>query len=442
MPEAETKPESVVDTTLASCSENRCDFAVENANTDVIAPPLPPPVDDLVPTIKDEVVDDPTSDPTALLNTAPLTEATFAIPAHLPLDLTSETDLFEWLGVTTTKNDADDDENDLQRVKKMKLRAENRLRKKRWRQTNEERNKDNDLRCRVNKRACKLFGDAPSEEKRLWIEEEFRVRRDRRKKRTTLSTAQKDNEQLIKTEEEPFSKKRRVSSLTPPPTKEEQQQQQQESKKRKAASILENLSLPMPAPPGLERQLVVLESAFLSVLANNCTSSDAELTAEWIAHGTQILQAFVDASASAADQSDATTTTTPQLADVLQRIATMTIKQPTIHTHTDNASLPDTSDSPADSVLATPLTGQSPSASCGSPPSLSLASHSSSSLTDFLASSPPLMDQAVFDLNDDDLASMLIHSLQQPVQLHPPPKEPCPYDMSVLMKINSEWRNQ
>ncbi|KAJ1963983.1 hypothetical protein IWQ62_003065 [Dispira parvispora] len=61
-----------------------------------------------------------------------------------------------------------------------KMRAENRERKKRWRQNNEERNKDNDLRCRVNKRANKLYGEGPSEAKTLWIEEEFQRRRARR----------------------------------------------------------------------------------------------------------------------------------------------------------------------------------------------------------------------------------------------------------------------
>ncbi|KAJ1657284.1 hypothetical protein IWQ61_003292 [Dispira simplex] len=61
-----------------------------------------------------------------------------------------------------------------------KMRAENRERKKRWRQNNEERNKDNDLRCRVNKRANKLYGEGPSDAKTRWVEEEFQRRRTRR----------------------------------------------------------------------------------------------------------------------------------------------------------------------------------------------------------------------------------------------------------------------
>ncbi|KAL1923077.1 uncharacterized protein VTP21DRAFT_9453 [Calcarisporiella thermophila] len=61
-----------------------------------------------------------------------------------------------------------------------KIRQENRERKKRWRELNEERNKDNDLRCRVNKRANKIFGKEDTEEKRRWIETEFSKRRSKR----------------------------------------------------------------------------------------------------------------------------------------------------------------------------------------------------------------------------------------------------------------------
>ncbi|KAI7830383.1 hypothetical protein BC939DRAFT_489769 [Gamsiella multidivaricata] len=46
---------------------------------------------------------------------------------------------------------------------KQRVRNENRERKKRWREQNEERNKDNDLRCRVHKRANKLFALALSD---------------------------------------------------------------------------------------------------------------------------------------------------------------------------------------------------------------------------------------------------------------------------------------
>ncbi|KAG0232673.1 hypothetical protein BGW41_001763 [Actinomortierella wolfii] len=68
-------------------------------------------------------------------------------------------------------------------VAAQKVRTENRERKKRWREQNEDRNKDNDLRCRVNKRANKLFGKGESEHKTRWIEEEFTKRQLKRKEK-------------------------------------------------------------------------------------------------------------------------------------------------------------------------------------------------------------------------------------------------------------------
>ncbi|KAF9173183.1 hypothetical protein BGX20_003911 [Mortierella sp. AD010] len=64
-----------------------------------------------------------------------------------------------------------------------KVRTENRERKKRWREQNEDRNKDNDLRCRVNKRANTLLGAHDSEHKTRWIEEEFAKRQLKRKEK-------------------------------------------------------------------------------------------------------------------------------------------------------------------------------------------------------------------------------------------------------------------
>lgn len=43
--------------------------------------------------------------------------------------------------------------------------------------------KDNDLRCRVNKRAQKLFGMEPSDHKRKWVDEEFERRRAKRQEK-------------------------------------------------------------------------------------------------------------------------------------------------------------------------------------------------------------------------------------------------------------------
>ncbi|KAI8385783.1 hypothetical protein BD560DRAFT_486769 [Blakeslea trispora] len=69
---------------------------------------------------------------------------------------------------------------DIDYAKKESIRASNRERKKKWRIHNEERNKDNDLRCRVNKRAAKLYGPGDSPTKAKWIQEEFEKRRQKR----------------------------------------------------------------------------------------------------------------------------------------------------------------------------------------------------------------------------------------------------------------------
>lgn len=63
---------------------------------------------------------------------------------------------------------------------KERIRLENRERKKRWREENAERNRDNDLRLRVLKRASLMFGDNDSPEKRAWAEEEFNRRKVKR----------------------------------------------------------------------------------------------------------------------------------------------------------------------------------------------------------------------------------------------------------------------
>lgn len=63
---------------------------------------------------------------------------------------------------------------------KERIRIENRERKKKWREENAERNKDNDLRSRVIKRANNMFGEAATPEKKAWVEEEFNRRREKR----------------------------------------------------------------------------------------------------------------------------------------------------------------------------------------------------------------------------------------------------------------------
>lgn len=79
-----------------------------------------------------------------------------------------------------------------------RIRVENRERKKKWRTQNQERSrfpplilapprpslhttdKDNDLRCRVTKRAAQLYGTVISAEKTFWVEREFNRRRYKR----------------------------------------------------------------------------------------------------------------------------------------------------------------------------------------------------------------------------------------------------------------------
>ncbi|KAJ2849525.1 hypothetical protein IWW36_002563 [Coemansia brasiliensis] len=76
-----------------------------------------------------------------------------------------------------------------------KMRQENRERKKRWRELNEERNKDNDLRCRVNKRANQLYGAQASEAKEKWIGEEFERRQQKRREKEMRKRQQQQLQQ-------------------------------------------------------------------------------------------------------------------------------------------------------------------------------------------------------------------------------------------------------
>lgn len=63
---------------------------------------------------------------------------------------------------------------------KERIRLENRTRKKKWREKNNARNKDNDLRFRVHKRANYIFGVEETPEKQKWVEDEFTKRKSKR----------------------------------------------------------------------------------------------------------------------------------------------------------------------------------------------------------------------------------------------------------------------
>ncbi|GMM36415.1 hypothetical protein DASC09_037400 [Saccharomycopsis crataegensis] len=80
---------------------------------------------------------------------------------------------------------------------KEKTRLDNRTRKQKWREKNNARNKDNDLRFRVSKRASTLFGENESEEKRKWINEEFDRRKAKRIER--LKKMNKDDNAVYTT---------------------------------------------------------------------------------------------------------------------------------------------------------------------------------------------------------------------------------------------------
>lgn len=67
-----------------------------------------------------------------------------------------------------------------------RTRDDNRRRKQSWRNTHLERNKDNDLRCRINTKANKLFGSQPSEERTKFLESEFTKRREKRERRSSI----------------------------------------------------------------------------------------------------------------------------------------------------------------------------------------------------------------------------------------------------------------
>lgn len=70
---------------------------------------------------------------------------------------------------------------------KERARLDSRIRKKRWRFKNVDKNRDNDLRVRVVRRATQLFGAESTPEKEKWIENEFNVRRNKRLDKTSTA---------------------------------------------------------------------------------------------------------------------------------------------------------------------------------------------------------------------------------------------------------------
>lgn len=77
------------------------------------------------------------------------------------------------------------------------IREANRNRKKQWRVINSDRNKDNDLRCRVHKRATVKFGPDDSDEKTKWIDAEYTKRRRKRQERSEMAERNRQEEQFL-----------------------------------------------------------------------------------------------------------------------------------------------------------------------------------------------------------------------------------------------------
>lgn len=77
------------------------------------------------------------------------------------------------------------------------IREANRNRKKQWRVINSDRNKDNDLRCRVHKRANVKFGPDDSDEKSKWIDAEYTKRRRKRLERSEMAERNRQEEQFL-----------------------------------------------------------------------------------------------------------------------------------------------------------------------------------------------------------------------------------------------------
>ncbi|KAK6538599.1 hypothetical protein TWF694_010177 [Orbilia ellipsospora] len=102
--------------------------------------------------------------------------------AVLNRDGTAKSETSESGGINLSGENSDPES----RAERERVRAENRERKKKWREENSDRNKDNDLRGRVSRRATKLFGAENTVKKRLWMEDEFNRRKSKREFKTQL----------------------------------------------------------------------------------------------------------------------------------------------------------------------------------------------------------------------------------------------------------------
>ncbi|CAO3577623.1 unnamed protein product [Absidia cylindrospora] len=323
-------------------------------------------------------------------------------------------------------------------------RADNRERKKRWREQNEERNKDNDLRCRVNKRAHNLFGREDNEAKRRWVESEFLKRKCRRRGKVRQMEAVDD-----------------VLSSTSTPTGKS-------SKSPKS---------PSPHRSGSDTNsghLPILQDAYLSMLLNNMGSIPPESSLK-LMEGLRLMEATIKNEADDRDHA-----LPQQLATFLQQLqklhASPVTPPPENPMTTKAASTPPSSSTsspymPSSPFVTTPSVSATGPPSITSPvpcttgpmetptnksnensptslpsdtrsseestgkmdmiaPSLSSSSSSSSSL-----SSP----QHIPSVQHDGLSAMLIQSLQQTTVSYQDKQE---YTMEPLSPATTEYSRQ
>ncbi|ORX52771.1 hypothetical protein DM01DRAFT_1383933 [Hesseltinella vesiculosa] len=436
----------------------------------------------------------PSVDPSSFLDTNSLSDISSVVSTDLPADLTSDTNLYDWLGVV--------DETDQQQkvlLKSDKTRAENRIRKQRWRRINEERNKDNDLRCRVNKRAQVIFGLEPSEEKQKWIEEEFATRRARRAsstRATSINSPDGHKRPLdVDAADQPPKKGKRCRGASKKKSADEPSSPHatDPSTAPSIASLQATLASSTKkagSQPAVSKQLAILQDAYMSVIVNNLGAL-TPASAERLAQGAQLMQATIQAGAAGLDKNF-----NSQLADVLRQIFSIDTPhanpqpkptsapstpatQSTAHTSTPtstvsastpsspinvdmddifsllppnfgpallpamspssssstqlqdtNDTLPASLSTQASSILAGPA---HPPPSCIATPSV----HPRTAAKDKprpLAPSP-----AAASPTQDKLASLLIQSLQQPIAPEPPrdPNDLAKDDLMLLKKINA-----
>ncbi|ORZ25432.1 hypothetical protein BCR42DRAFT_400150 [Absidia repens] len=325
-------------------------------------------------------------------------------------------------------------------------RADNRERKKRWREQNEERNKDNDLRCRVNKRAHNLFGREDNEAKRRWVENEFLKRQCRRRGKVRQMEAVDD---VLSTST--LSGKSSKSSKSP-----------KSPSPRKSASDANSGHLP------------ILQDAYLSMLLNNMGSIPPESSLK-LMEGLRLMEATIKNEADDRDHA-----LPQQLATFLQQLqklhASPVTPPPENPMATKAASTPPSSSTSSPSMPSSPFI-TTPSVLATGPPSITspvsyttapmetpankynenpsisvpsdttsseestgkrdlIAPSLSSSSSSISSSSSP---QHIPSVQQDGLSAMLIQSLQQTAVSYQDKQE---YTMEPLSPATTEYSRQ